>query len=223
MTEKQWLKATDPAEMLELLGPHASDRKLRLFACACCRRVWHIVTSPKLEQALPLLEDSIEGKAKDRGRAHKLAGEMLTDGSSTQACIGAELWKASQKAFKRDEYGFYRIGYSVQAALGWAAGGFHPVFTNAVKAERKEQAKVVREMFGSPFRPVHFSPQWRTSDVLTLARQMYDSRDFGAMPILADALQEAGCDSEDLLGHLRDPHVVHVRGCWALDLVLGKE
>jgi hypothetical protein len=58
---------------------------------------------------------------------------------------------------------------------------------------------------------------------MSLARQMYDSRDFGAMPILADALQDAGCDSDTLLNHLRDAKQTHVRGCWALDLVLGKE
>ena len=68
-----------------------------------------------------------------------------------------------------------------------------------------------------------FDPAWRTSTATALARQMYESRDFGAMPILADALQDAGCDSADVLEHCRDPHATHVRGCWALDLVLGKE
>jgi hypothetical protein len=57
---------------------------------------------------------------------------------------------------------------------------------------------------------------------MALAHQMYDGRDFSAMPILADALQDAGCDCEDILNHLRDPNATHVRGCWALDLILGK-
>lgn len=64
---------------------------------------------------------------------------------------------------------------------------------------------------------------WRTDTAVALARQMYDSRDFGAMPILADALQDAGCDGEDILSHCRDPKQVHVRGCWVVELVLGKE
>ena len=68
---------------------------------------------------------------------------------------------------------------------------------------------------------VEFEPAWRTSTVLALARQMYDTRDFAAMPILADALQDAGCDSDDILAHCREPGT-HVRGCWAVDLVLGK-
>ena len=64
-------------------------------------------------------------------------------------------------------------------------------------------------------------PAWRTDTALSLARQMYESRDFSAMPILADALQDAGCDSDDILNHCRGPGP-HVRGCWVVDLVLGK-
>ncbi|MBM3980916.1 MAG: hypothetical protein FJ304_11635 [Planctomycetes bacterium] len=77
------------------------------------------------------------------------------------------------------------------------------------------------EVAGNPFRPVAFSPDWRTSTVLALARQMYDAREFGAMPILADALQDAGCDNDDVLNHCREPGD-HVRGCWVCDGVLGK-
>jgi len=68
---------------------------------------------------------------------------------------------------------------------------------------------------------MQFSPQWRTSTAVTLAEQMYNSRDFAAMPILADAIQEAGCDNADILNHCRG-NEPHVRGCWVVDLVLGK-
>jgi hypothetical protein len=84
------------------------------------------------------------------------------------------------------------------------------------------QTDLLRDIFGNPFRPVAFSPAWRTSDAVALARTMYESREFGAMPILADALQDAGCDNTDILDHCRDPKQVHVRGCWVCDLVLGK-
>ncbi|MCE9561742.1 MAG: hypothetical protein K8U57_06765 [Planctomycetes bacterium] len=73
-----------------------------------------------------------------------------------------------------------------------------------------------------PFRPVSFDPVWRTSDVVAIATGIYDCRDFSAMPILADALQEAGCDNDDVLNHCRDANGVHVRGCWVADLILGK-
>jgi hypothetical protein len=85
------------------------------------------------------------------------------------------------------------------------------------------ECNLLRDIFGNPFRPVAFDPAWRTSDGLLLARGIYEERAFDRMPILADALQDAGCNSDDILNHLRDPQVAHVRGCWALDSVLGKE
>jgi hypothetical protein len=69
---------------------------------------------------------------------------------------------------------------------------------------------------------VPLAPSWRTTTAVQLARQMYESRDFSAMPILADALQDASCDSDDILTHCRDPQAAHVRGCWVVDLILGK-
>ncbi|MBN9120840.1 MAG: hypothetical protein J0I06_17100 [Planctomycetes bacterium] len=78
------------------------------------------------------------------------------------------------------------------------------------------------DIFGEPLRSVVFSSSWRTDTAVALARQMYESREFGAMPILADALQDAGCTNEDVLAHGRGPGP-HVRGCWVVDLVLGKE
>jgi hypothetical protein len=89
-------------------------------------------------------------------------------------------------------------------------------------SEEGEHVILARDIFGNPFRPVTFDPDWRTSTAVALAKQMYDSRDFGAMPILADALQDAGCDNDDVLKHCHDAKQVHVRGCWVVDLVLGK-
>jgi hypothetical protein len=89
--------------------------------------------------------------------------------------------------------------------------------------EERWQAAVLRDVFGNPFRPVEFDPVWRTDTAQTLARQMYELRDFGAMTILADALQDAGCETEDVLNHCRDASHLHVRGCWVLDAVLGRD
>ena len=83
-------------------------------------------------------------------------------------------------------------------------------------------AELVRDIFGNPFRPITLLPEWRTSTVIALASQMYESRDFSSMPILADALQDAGCDSAEVLDHCRGEGP-YVRGCWVVDLVLGKE
>ncbi len=81
---------------------------------------------------------------------------------------------------------------------------------------------LLRCIFGNPFRPVAIAPAWLTSTVVALAKGIYDERAFDRMPILADALQDAGCDGDDILAHCRGPGP-HVRGCWAVDLVLGKE
>jgi hypothetical protein len=85
----------------------------------------------------------------------------------------------------------------------------------------QKRYEAVSEILGDPFRPVAFDPRWRTEHAVGIAATMYDERDFRAMPILADALEEAGCDSADMLTHCREPGV-HVRGCWVVDLVLGK-
>jgi hypothetical protein len=88
---------------------------------------------------------------------------------------------------------------------------------------KSKERELALELVGpNPFRPITFATAWRTSTVVALARQMYESRDFGAMPILADALQEAGCENAAILDHCRDGGP-HVRGCWVVDLVLGKE
>jgi hypothetical protein len=74
----------------------------------------------------------------------------------------------------------------------------------------------------NPFRPVVFDPRWRSESAVALARTAYDTRNFTLLPILADALEEAGCDHPDVLTHCRDPQQVHVRGCWVVDGVLGR-
>jgi hypothetical protein len=88
--------------------------------------------------------------------------------------------------------------------------------------EQKAMADLVRDVFGNPFRPITCSPEWRTDTILALARQAYETRNFTGMPILADALQEAGCTSAEILDHCRGPGP-HVRGCWVVDLLLAKE
>ena len=96
------------------------------------------------------------------------------------------------------------------------------VFRHADFQEAEQQLALGRDIFGGLSPSANFSADWRTDTVLTLARTMYESREFGAMPILADALQDAGCDNTDILDHCRNTKPVHVRGCWVVDLVLSK-
>ena len=89
-------------------------------------------------------------------------------------------------------------------------------------AEKAIQAALLRDIVGNPFRPVTFDPRWRSETVVALATGIYEHRAFDRMPVLADALEEAGCDHLDVLAHCRDPHQPHARGCWVVDLVLNK-
>jgi hypothetical protein len=87
------------------------------------------------------------------------------------------------------------------------------------------QANLLRDIFGNPFRPITLEPSWLTWHgglLVSMGQRMYDSRDFSDMPVLADALEEAGCQDQDILGHCRSGGE-HVRGCWVVDLLLGKE
>jgi hypothetical protein len=106
--------------------------------------------------------------------------------------------------------------------LGVADGLTRALDSEEIMGATEGLASLFRCVFGNPFRSLAFSPEWRTSTVLALASQMYDSRDFSATPILGDALQDAGCENSAILDHCRGPGP-HCRGCWLMDLVLGKE
>ena len=95
-------------------------------------------------------------------------------------------------------------------------------YEKGYQAAEADESHLLRCIFGHPFRRTALMGKWKTTDVIALAAQMYESRDFAAMPILADALQDAGCDNDDILNHCRGDGA-HVRGCWVVDLVLGKE
>jgi hypothetical protein len=100
------------------------------------------------------------------------------------------------------------------------SGPWRKLHDEVVAAERARQCHLLREIFGDPFRPVAVDPRWLTSDVRSVARGIYAERAFDGMPILADALQDAGCDAAGVLDHCREPGE-HVRGCWVLDLLLA--
>ena len=97
-------------------------------------------------------------------------------------------------------------------------------YASAYALECKRQCRLFRDIFGNPFRPVTLNPAWRTANAVALAQSIYDDRAFERMPILADALEDADCDNADILEHCRRPSPTeHVRGCWVVDLVLGKK
>jgi len=230
MTEKQWLSSVEPFKMLDFLRPEVegdefgdepqqtqnalgdetSDRKLRLFACGVARHLWEKLEQAEVRSAVAFAEKLADGLIR-KGRLPLLR-------QCAQVQRAAEQSIGFGRAGARAMYG--AAGTAYDDALGAAQIAVREGVSTGLR--KKGVASVIREVFGNPFRPVAFSPAWRTDTAVSLARQMYESRDFSAMPILADALQDAGCEDATILDHCRGAGP-HVRGCWAVDLVLGKE
>lgn len=212
MTESEWLAATAPWPMQEFLGGRASDRKLRLFAVACCRRLWHLLHDERSRKAVEEAERFADGNA--------TAQELIAAQDAAFAVFyAAALPVTHSPAHAAANAAAYCATYSATDAV-IAAGGAASLAGGA--CTKVDQAILLRDVFGNPFRRAAFEPGWLTPHVVALARTAYAERAFDALPILADALEEAGCDNADILTHLRGAGP-HVRGCWAVGLLLGKE
>jgi hypothetical protein len=214
MTKAEWLTCSDPQEMLPQVE-WASNRKLRLFACACCRRIWSDIRDEQCRAAVIGSE--------------QYADDLISPTAFAELSVAAhEAYGAAHRSAQRSSaiIALYAAHYAAAGENeGWHVSDVLRATVEAPGAtsdESSAQADLLRDIFGNTFHKVKFKKEWRTNTVLALARQMYDSRDFSAMPILADALQDAGCDNPEILDHCRGPGP-HVRGCWVVDLVLDKE
>ena len=227
-TEQKWLAAKFIATLVYCVEQEKaeSDRKFRLFAVACARRVWNQLTDPRLRTAVEVAEAFADGLAKHKKR---LAAFEAAWRAARAVCDGEGYdfdWETRKvpSAFDRGRPRAFRYAVGAAgAAVEYAKGSAWMAECVCNVKELAANCHLFRDIFGNPFRPVAFDKAWRTDTAVSLAKQMYDSRDFGAMPILADALQDAGCDNEDILSHCRDTAQQHVRGCWGVDLVLGKK
>jgi hypothetical protein len=224
MIEAEWLASADPEAMLPFLDGKASDRKLRLFACACCRRVWHLLTDAQSRHAIEVAERYADGRAgvKDLAGAKMLAAGAA---SRTDRAAWAAYWTTSPRAAGSVwNASTAAVEAAARAAARAADTDRDAAWRSAHSASAREQAHLLRDLFGALFRPAALDPAWLAwhgGTVARIARTIYDERRFGDLPILADALEEAGCSSGAILGHCRGPGD-HVRGCWVVDLVLGK-
>jgi hypothetical protein len=236
MTEAGWQAGGNPWPMLHHVSAQRNERKLRLIACLCCHRIWHVIPTEEARRCVEVAELYAEGIA-SRDDLDRAIHESMDSCASLTRPLGvavADAINAVSRVHRSAEGGRYAtIGL---AASAWAASEarrlastdepdaeFDRRRNDLLFEELARQATLFREVFGSPFRPVAFNPAWRTTDATLLANGIYAERAFDRMPVLADALQDAGCDADELLAHLRDTTATHVRGCWALDLVLGKE
>ena len=219
MTEAEWLLWGEPIPLLTFVGNTASARKLRLFTVACCRRLHGGKLSAEERKAIETAERYADGLLAVDHLVEACA--WVSDHPRLQqgpvhcaVCVSISPYVdiAVEEIARRAGEDFIKRRF--RWLLDRRAGEY------AERSELAVFADFLRDIF--PFRAVSSDPSWRTSTVTTLATQMYDSRDFSAMPILADALQDAGCDSTDVLDHCRSPGP-HVRGCWAVDWALRKE
>jgi len=222
MTEAEWLACDDPAPMLEDLQSRVSRRRLRLFACACCRRIWHLLEDEGSWKAVEVAEQYADRLVsnKERAAAVALAGTlpaMLAAGPTIKLVFGDAL-ECSQHAASE-----------VASAAARNPEVPDTCRENAYEVEMRMQCRLFRCIFGNPFRPVSLDPTWRTPTVTALATAAYEERilptgilEADRIAVLADALEDVGCDNAYILSHLRGPGP-HVRGCWAIDLLLKKE
>jgi hypothetical protein len=142
--------------------------------------------------------------------AHDAAGVVLNGPDQLIAAIEAAEYAAHSPNDVYDgQYYALHVAYDTNYAVG------------ETSAEREAQCMILRDLVGNPFRPITPYAEWLSMTVTRLAETIYTDRTFDRLPILADALEETGCDNADILNHCRQPGE-HVRGCWVVDLILGK-
>jgi hypothetical protein len=208
MTEAEWLDGAFRLEkMLEFLRGKVSARKVRLFIVGCCRRY-------RIETEIP--------DQKSWDAVH--VAELYAEGNETERDLEAARRDAEDSAAAGCRAAVYATAGDVwQGALAVIEMIPNMMWQgDDTWEEERAQRAILRDVVGPlPFRPLTFEPSWPSPAVQALAGGIYEDRRFQDLPILADALEEAGCANADILTHLRQPGE-HVRGCWALDLILGR-
>jgi hypothetical protein len=224
----------DPRALLRELQGKVSARKLRLFSLACVRRFECFLAHPRLEKtraAITVLERHIEGRASqtELQAAQAAALQEIERNVMEQAL---ENWTGSdmghvllandaETAAARhidltQDFAFDvvvdRLPESLTGDEAWE------MVTGPVRAQL---CRWLQDVAGEPSHPVRLHPEWRTPDAVAVASEMYARRDFVALPVLAELLRGAGCEDPSLIRHCREPGE-HIRGCWVVDLVLGK-
>jgi hypothetical protein len=277
VTETEWLASSDPQPMLALLRNSATERKLRLFAVACCHRVGGSLPDA-CRHPVAVAERHADGAATDRDllNAYKASYSAWRPGASFAAHAGAGAARAvcmgstdpARRAERSREIGVvtaasYAATHAAESlAFATARGALDPLrvvrhhyflkiehrreyssvgfwvyevddqgWADAKAVERSVQCRLLHDIVGNPFRPAAaLDPacvDWRGEVVRELAWAAYDERlpegmlNPARLAVLADALEDTGCTDADLLGHLRGPGP-HVRGCRAVDPILGK-
>ena len=210
MTEDEWFGTSRPRDMLRLTGQRASLRQQRLIAAAAVRLLPPGLLGPTAAGWLDAIDRLAErpGVRVSQATLRRERASWPEDDESERGMRGsAALYQALRGQV---EATLVNVGFTRGTCS-------HPAYDLV----DPDLAAIVRDVIGNPFRSVAFDRRWRTEPVVGLARQMYEARDFGPMPVLADALDDAGCDAAEVLAHCRGDGP-HARGCWVVDLILGR-
>jgi hypothetical protein len=244
MTEAEWRACEDPGPMLTMLNGRLSERKSLLIGCACCRLCWSDVVIDEFHRATEILERVADGIASktELAEGYHLAVHALgmctgtapgiqsryeapnsLSGAWAVRELAARDWDLASSLSLWDRLSDSRRNYVAGAAPFVAKAIEHlQDIGDSAEVGRRRQAQVVHDIVGNPFRPSTFASTWRTEAAVSIARQLYASRDFSGMPTLADALRDAGCEDADVLSHCRGMRP-HFRGCWVIDSVLCEQ
>ena len=206
-TERWWLKSYDYTTMMKFMGVRLSRRKRLLFGCATARLVWDFVVQPCNRQAV-------------------LTSEAYADGLATSSEMVTAWHKLEWEAAMYSEWSMDALmaGLPYSGATQQDRERFTGRDRSPFEVSRVQWSDALRDIAGNPFHEYALQPDWLAANdriAAALAESAYDERAFDGLPILADALEDAGCDLAAVLDHLRGPGP-HFRGCWALDIVLGK-
>jgi hypothetical protein len=230
--EADWLACEDTPALLRYFRGRAGDRKFRLYAVACCRRVRRLFgRRGPCWGWVELAERFADGKASEaeRAAAEEAAADHVhrfTYDPDAQwprpedpQCSCAEAY-AARDLLQPDAFAAaLRCRGIAGSREAWGN-----VPRRLVAEEEAAERALVHDVFGNPFRPAALDPAWLAGaggSARPIAQVIYDRRRFEDLPVLADALEEAGCANADILHHCRAPGA-HARGCWVLDLVLGR-
>jgi len=218
MNEIEWLKSSDPLELIRYLDSKSRVRKHLLYGCAECRRKWDhfsgdAVSIQNLELAERYADGEVEASELRNAKDAMYYGYVKGGSSITMFLLEIDSISPVEAV----------VSSILEELTNWALDNVGEDKTpEVIKEEELLQVQLVHDVFGNPFRKVKLNRKTLSSQAISIATAIYDDRAFNRLPILADALQESGVDNEDILNHLRS-HGPHVRGCWALDLVLGKK
>jgi hypothetical protein len=217
MTEAEWLGGTDPGALLQSLrGKRGLTRKRRLFAVGCCRHLGFLLGGEASRHAVEVAERYADGLASDDEREAARRAHEQARAHTTEAPAGSAVAPGVVAAY-----------YTVRETLAHPFGFREEyVWRNATRGgDPAWVCALVRCVFGNPFRRVRVRPGWLAWDggvVRKLAEGIYQERAFERLPVLGDALEEAGCTESAILDHCRQPGK-HVRGCWVVDALLRKK